>query len=171
MSHFENVGGVVIGDDILKGRGRRDEVTGFLKAIKESPEDVEIIPLISVFGLAGGNISAEAVRFLEKILREGLREAGRLDGILFAFEGAMASADIPDLDTHFLRIARAETGETVPFVCALNCHAILTRQMVDLSSAIVAYRTHPHEDVVETGWRAGDILLRILTGKINPVME
>jgi microcystin degradation protein MlrC len=43
--------------------------------------------------------------------------------------------------------------------------------MVDLADAMVAYRTHPHEDVVETGTRAAHILLDVLTGKTKPVMR
>jgi len=170
LSHFENVNGILVGTDVLTKRESSDEITGFLKAIEESEANIEVVPLISVFGLAGGYIAVHVVQSLEEILRGQLRAAGRLDGILFAFEGAMASSDIPDLDTHFLRIAREETDEGVPFVCALNCHAILTQEMVALSSAIVAYRTHPHEDLVETGQRAANILLQLIAGRIKPAM-
>ena len=62
-------------------------------------------------------------------------------------------------------------GHTVclQVVLALDCHAVVTRQMIDVSTALVASRTHPHVDVVETGMRAANILLETLSGKVRPV--
>ncbi len=170
LTHFKNVSGILVGNDVLEKLDRNDEVTGFLNTIKTSEENIEVIPLLSVFGLAGGNVSTETVRSIEETLRQELSKSGCLDGMLFAFEGAMASAEITDLEGHFLHIARQEKGEAIPIICALNCHAIVTREMVNLSSAIVAYRTHPHVDRAETGKRAANILLRMLADKIKPVM-
>ena len=43
--------------------------------------------------------------------------------------------------------------------------------MVDLATAFVGYRTHPHEDIVETGVRIATVLLDVLRSKIRPVMH
>jgi len=123
-----------------------------------------------VSGFAGGNVAANVVRYFDEILRRELRESGDLDGICFALHGAMASADIPDLEAHFLEVVRQEKGEAIPVVVTLDCHAVLTRKMIKLASAICAYHKHPHTDVVQTGERAAHILLRMLAGEINPVM-
>jgi len=46
----------------------------------------------------------------------------------------------------------------------------VTQQMVELADVFVAYRTHPHDDIVETGARAARVLLDALDGKTKPVM-
>ncbi len=170
LTHFENIGGILVGSEVMTKMDYHDEITGFLKAIKESKKNVEVIPLLSTAGLAGGNVAAESLHYFEEILRRKLSEAGYLDGILFALHGSMSSKDIPDLEGHFLKIVREVKGEIIPVVCSLDCHAVVTRQMVNLVSAIVGYHTHPHVDIVQTGERAANILLGMLTGKINPVI-
>ena len=170
LSDFESYGGLLVGHEVLDQPERRDEVTGFVKAIESGGEDFEVIPLISTEALPSGSVAVDAVRSLDETLRGVLREAGELDGILFSLHGAMASAAIPDLDGHYLEIIRREKGEDIPMVCTLDCHANVTQQMADLSTALVAYRTHPHVDLVETGMRAGEILLRTLQGELRPTM-
>lgn len=172
LEEFQNtVGGILIGEDLLNQPDRSDEIKGFLNVLRSSEEIIEIVPLISASGFAGGNVTAEVVSYLEENLRQMLREAGDLDGFLFALHGAMASKEIPDLEGYFLGIVREALGFEIPLVCTLDHHAILTQKMVDLSHVILAYRTHPHIDVVETGERGAAILLRILAGEINPVMD
>lgn len=171
LFHFKELSGVVVGEEVLVGRESRDEITGFLQAIESTDEAIELVPLINVNDFAGGNVSAEALDYLEKAFRAGLRNSGDLDGILFALHGAMSSAHIPDGDGYLLQVVREEKGAAIPVVCSLDHHAVVTQQMVDLSSALVAYHTHPHIDIVETGKRAGDILLAMLAGKVEPVLS
>ncbi len=169
LSHFTKVGGILVGDEILSHNDRRDEVTGFLRTIESSTENIEAVPFLSASGLAGGNVAPEAVRHLEEILRRALETSGPLDGVLVALHGSMSSADIPDLEGYFLEIIRQEKGPSIPIVCTLDSHAVVTQKMIDLCSVMVAYKTHPHVDIVETGQRAAGILLSILAGKIKPV--
>ena len=169
LSDFENRGGVLVGSDVLTERGRRNEMAGFLNVIERSGENVEVVPLLSAVSLAGGNVAANAVRYFEETLRHKLRDSGHLDGICFALHGSMASADNPDLDGHFLQIVRQEAGEAIPVVVSLDCHAIVTRRMIELASVICGYHKMPHTDIVQTGERAASILLRMLAGEINPV--
>ena len=170
LSDFETFGGVLVGSEVLQRAQRLDEVTGFVRAIEKAGEGSEVVPLMSTSTVPSGPVSAEAVSSLDATLREALREAGNLDGVLVAFHGAMTSAAIPDLEGHYLEVIRQERGETVPVVCTLDLHANVTQQMIDLSTAIIAYRTHPHVDLVETGVRAAGILLRTLRGELKPVI-
>jgi len=172
LEQFQNtVGGILIGEELLNQPDRSDEIKGFLNILGSSEKAIEMVPLLSASGFAGGNVTAEVVSYLEDNLRRMLRESGELDGFLFALHGAMASKEIPDLEGYFLGIVREELGDEIPLVCTLDHHAILTQKMVDLTDVIVAYRTHPHIDVVETGERGAALLLRILAGEINPVMD
>ena len=162
-------GGVLTGKAVLECPDRRDEVLGAAEVLGRD-ERVEIVPLLSAGALPSGLLTDAAVSFLADNLGEQLRHGGQLDGICFALHGAMSAASIPDLDGHMLRILREAVGPDVPIVIALDCHAVVTQQMVDLADALIAYRTHPHVDVVETGARAARILLDTLDGRIKPVM-
>lgn len=170
LSYFKAPGRVHIGSALFEQSQSRCELTGFLNACKVSGQDIEVVPLLSKDDDAQGNVTAESVGYLEELLRSTLREAGPLDGILLALHGAMASAEVPDLDGHFLKIVRQETAGTIPVVCTLDMHAAMTRRMVDLATAITGYRTTPHVDIMETGERAARILLKTLSGRIKPVV-
>jgi len=170
LPDFENVGGVLVGSEVLTNTNRDDEIAGFRNVLEACDDNMEVVPLLSVSGFAGGNVAANVVRYFDEILRRELRESGDLDGICFALHGAMASADIPDLEGYFLEVLRQEKGEAIPVVVSLDCHAVLTRKMVESASAICAYHKHPHTDVVQTGERAASILLRMLAGEIAPVV-
>jgi len=168
LDDFLSYGGVLVGDEVLES-GRRDEVAGAVEAL-EGDGRVEVVPLVSSEALPAGPITDEAADHLAGALRERLRECERLDGICFTLHGAMSAESTADLDGRFLRVLREEAGDDIPLVCALDNHAVVTQQMVDLADAFVAYRTHPHDDVVETGARAARILLDALEGKTKPVM-
>ncbi len=161
-------GGVVIGDSILRRHDERDEVTGFIDVL-QGRADVEIVPLVIAGALPSGLITTAAAAMLESALRESLAAAGRLDGVCIAPHGAMAAEGIDDFDGHLLQVVRQHVGRSAVVVSALDCHAVVTRAMVDLSTAVVAYRTHPHVDRVETGRRAAGVLLDALDGRTRPV--
>ena len=163
-------GGTSDGDQVLDQGITRNEVTGFVDVFGRDGR-VEIIPTLSSGTLPSGLVTDEAVAYLEEILRRRLRAAGRLDGVCFALHGAMSGTSIEDLDGHFLQVIRDEVGPAVPIVVALDCHAVLSGRMFDLTTAMTAYRTHPHLDLVETGAKAAHMLLDVLDGKTRPVVR
>ena len=169
LEDFLSYSGVLVGNEILES-ARRDEVAGAVDVLLRDGR-VEIVPLVSAEALPAGYITDEAVGYLASHLRDRLRQAGQLDGICFTLHGAMTAQSTPDLDGYFLEILREEAGSDIPIICALDNHAVVTRQMVEIADAFVAYRTHPHEDVVETGMKAAKILLDVLNGKTKPVMR
>lgn len=161
-------GGLLIGDSILHRAGAADELTGMLGVIGQDPA-VEPVPLLAAAREPSGAVAADCVDALSEMLRGQLRDAGPLDAICFSLHGAMTGETSPDLDGHFLQVIRDEVGTRIPVVCSLDCHATVTRRMLALSTALAAYRTHPHQDVVETGRRAATILIDALAGRSRPV--
>ena len=161
-------GGVAVGAEVLNRPERSDEIAGFAAVLGQDSQ-VETVPLLSAGALPVGLLTEDTVQFLEDLLRRQLQAAGRLDGVCLATHGAISGATIADLDGYFLELIRAELGYDVPIIVALDCHAMVTRKMVDLATALIAYRTHPHVDLVDTGRRAAAILLRTLRGEIQPV--
>lgn len=163
-------GGTLVGEALLQQGGRRDELTGFIEALSDHG-GVQIVPLVSTGALPAGLITSSAAQAIEEALSRALDLAGPLDGVCIAPHGAMAAQGINDFDGHLLRIMRDHIGPVAPLVTALDCHAVVTRQMIEASTALVAYRTHPHVDLVETGARAARILLDVLEGKTQPVVR
>jgi microcystin degradation protein MlrC len=166
-SDFRSYQGMLVGNEVLNQPERRDEITGFQEVLCRE-RGIEIVPLFSTEALPSGLLSDDAVGYLDAMLRGQLVRAGRLDGICFALHGAISGHTIPDLDGHFLKVMREVVGPSIPIACPLDCHAVVTRQMVELATGLVAYRTHPHVDLVETGARAARILVDTLRGKVKP---
>ena len=162
--------GTLIGPKVLANLQHRNEMAGFVEVLKGC-SGIQIVPLLSAGALPSGLLAEDTVRYFEDILRGELRRAGRLDGICLALHGATSSTTVPDFDGHFLKIVRQEVGPDIPIICALDPHAIVTTQMLELCDAVFAYRTHPHVDLVETGMLAARTLMDQIRGKIKPAVS
>ena len=171
IEDFESYqGGTLVGRAVPEAVARRDEIAGFIDVLR-GRNDIEIVPLISAGALPSGLISRAAAAHLETLWRDELVAAGPLEGVCIATHGAMAADDTDDFDGHLLAILRDRLGAEAPLVTALDCHAVVTQKMVDASTALVAFRTHPHVDVLETGKRAASILLDALDGRTRPTVR
>ena len=161
--------GIYEGPEILERMRGRGQVGGCVDAVAAAGLAVEWIPIVSAWAMAGGRISTEARLFFEERIGTGLRRAGRINALALHLHGAAAAEGVDDVEGAQLAICRAVLGPEVPIVLSLDHHANITRQMVELSTAIVGHRTQPH-DTYDTGRIAGEILVRILRGEVKPVM-
>lgn len=153
----------------VPGFFRRAELGGFVAAARRQRSAVEPVPIFSAWASSGGPLSLECFEALEARLVEGLRAAGRLDGVFLALHGAMGVAGVRDPETRLLRAARAAAGG-VPVVTTHDLHGNLTKERVEAADAIVAYGTNPHRDHARVGRRAGEILLGLVGGSIRPTV-
>ena len=161
--------GIHEGLEILEKMQGKGQIGGCVDAVAASGMNVEWIPIISGWAMAGGRVSTEARMFFEERIGTGLRNAGKIDALALHLHGAAAAEGVDDMEGAQLAICRAILGPDIPIVLSLDHHANITRQMVELSTAIVAHRTQPH-DVYDTGKIAGEILVRILRKEVKPVM-
>jgi microcystin degradation protein MlrC len=152
--------------ETMRGRG---QVGGCIDAVADSGFEIEWIPIISAWAMAGGRIDTEARLFFEERIGTGLRDAGHIDALAFHLHGACSAEGVDDVEGAQLGICRAVLGPAVPIVVSLDHHANVTHQMVALSTAIVGHRTQPH-DTYDTGRLAGEMLVRILRDGARPVM-
>lgn len=158
------------GEEILRyHRAVRNEVGGAL-SVFDAHADVEIVPTYSAFFItSGGTLAQAAWRRIADELLAGIRAAPPVDGVYFCMHGAMASEEELDPEGYLLAETRKILGEQVPIVVSLDLHGILTERMIEQSDAVVAYHTYPHVDFFETGQRAAQLLLRIVSGEVKPV--
>ena len=83
---------------------------------------------------------------------------------------ATETEDDPEGEPSWRRCA-AIVGPDVPIVASFDLHAHLTDRMVAASDALIAYRTIPHVDFVETGARAMELLIDAMRGRTHPVVR
>ena len=151
--------------DVFRGVG---EIGGFVDAIERSGRNIEIVPIVRGWAVAGGRITQDAYRFFERKMLEGLRAAGPIDGLSLQLHGACSADGIDDVEGAQLATCRSVLGPDVPIVLGLDHHANVTQQMVSLATAIVGHRTQPH-DPYDTGRCGADVMLRILCEGARPV--
>lgn len=167
MESFEAFG-VHLGEEVLELSV--GPVGGFLEAVRNSALEIEVVPLIKAFAVAGGRITDDTCQALTSNLTERLSAAGQLDGFAFLMHGACAATSEDDVEGYMLAAVRAVVGDSLPVVVGVDHHANITERMMSLSTAIIGHRTQPH-DPYETGRLTGELLLRTVAGEVSPVMS
>lgn len=132
---------------------------------------VEIVPLLKATSTSGGPIERRTYEAFREEIVSGVRDAGRLDGVYLALHGAMGVEGMRDPEGDLLAHLREVVGARMPIGVSHDLHANITERRAELATFIVGYKTNPHRDFAETGYRAGEILTRTVLGEIEPVME
>jgi microcystin degradation protein MlrC len=158
------------GQEIIeKLRGGGMEVSAIIRAAEE--DGIELVPILATYGGTGGPVATKAYAYLrDEILAGAHRHAAEADGAILALHGAMLTEDLDDPEGDLLDGLRQLLGPKKPIVCSLDCHAHVTDLMVQRATAFVAYQTHPHVDIYDTGYRAMKLFGRVVRGEVRPVM-
>lgn len=161
------------GDEIIPfAKKEKLEIGGFIKAIeKHGRGSVEILPILKARSSSGGPLERDLYERFKDDIISGLRKSGRLDGVYLALHGATGVDGLRDPEGDLLAAVRDEVGPTVPIAVTFDLHANVTRRQVELATFIIGYRTNPNRDQFETGYSAGELLLRTARGETKPVME
>lgn len=166
IEHFKN-DILTIGQEVKKiFSGTHHEVAGFLSCLERA--SIEAVPIFAARAVPYGIISGDAWKEMMSLMFGELKKAGPLDGVLVAPHGATVSEPESDADGFWLSKLRAVVGPTVPIIGTLDPHANLSRQMVQSTNALVAYRTNPHIDQFDSGVKAASLMIRTLRGEIRP---
>lgn len=165
-------GALFYGDSILPVSREADlEIGGFLKAVDELGNGgIRIVPIIKARSMSGGPVQRSLYEEFKQDLIRGLKKAGKVDGLYLALHGAMGVDGLRDPEGDLIKAARLVIGEAVPIGVSHDLHANLTRERVRQATFIVGYKTNPHRDHAEVGYRVGEILVKTVQGKIKPVM-
>ena len=159
MSHRDRPP-LVRGQDVLSWLGETSfALSGFLRDMRSQHD---IVPLLWTSGGAGGLVTADAYERIAGEMIGRLSEALPVDAVYLDLHGAMVSAPFEDGEGELLRRVRATVGPNVPIVISLDYHSNVTPEMVENCDGLVAYRTYPHVDRVETGQFAARALTLVL---------
>jgi microcystin degradation protein MlrC len=94
--------------------------------------------------------------------------AGGFDAIYLDLHGAAVAECADDAEGELIERMRAVVGPEMIIVTSLDLHANVTARMLNLTTAMTAYRTYPHVDMRETGARAARMLARRLAAAATP---
>lgn len=121
---------------------------------------------------AGASPSAGVTRdAFERIfdaLRADLVAAGRLDGVYLDLHGAAVCEHLDAPDAFLLGAVRGFVVAQVPIVASVDMHANVDEELLEHVDYVVAYRTYPHVDMVETGALAFELLERRFSAGARP---
>jgi microcystin degradation protein MlrC len=147
------------GADVLKWlTGTTFALPGFMQEMKQH----ELVPLLWTSGGAGALVTRDAFERIAGSLVGRLSEAMPVDAVYLDLHGAMVTEDFEDGEGELLRRVRAVVGDKIPVAVSLDYHANVTPEMVAHADALIAYRTYPHVDRVETGQYAAKAMAQLL---------
>ena len=151
------------GPELLQAfKGMNIPIAGFIEAVKKSGHELE--PLVWCHATPSAHVTNDAFERITGAMIEALEEMGPIDAVYLDLHGAMVCQHLDDGEGEIIARVRDVIGPDIPFVVSLDLHANITKRMVDLSDALVVYRTYPHVDMAETGARAAAHLDAILEG-------
>ncbi len=134
--------------------------SGFLARAEEC--GCVIVPSCWAGATPSGRITEDAFERIRSAILDDLTAAlasGTLDGIYLDLHGAAVCEHLDDPEAILLQDVRALAGVSMPIVASLDLHANVNESMLDAADYLVAYRTYPHVDMLETGRRAFDLLV------------
>ncbi len=142
------------------------EVPGFYARMDEKGAWTPV-PVIMIAAPPGGPIVQDVfLDFLDRA-RRCLAAALPLDGVYIASHGASSATGDEDSDGTLVEMVRGIVGPAVPIVVTHDLHCNVSEKLVELSDALIAYRTNPHVDMRERAAEAADLIER-LRGGLKP---
>lgn len=158
---------LLTGENLLSEAHPKSYIGGFVEGSRRA--DVELVPLVDIRFVHGGIIHRSVFEAYRDRIVQALAGARPLDGVYFAFHGALtAEPPYTDGEASILRAARDCLGADIPFVATYDFHGIYTDW--EITAAVpFPLNTNPHIDGFERGIEAGQCLLQMLDGRVHPV--
>lgn len=157
------------GGALFSARGDSSPLAGVLAVADECQWDVT--PIIDLRATPGALVADEVVeRFwseFERIAAPRLVERS-VDGIFLVLHGAMVSQSIDDVEGELIVRIRKLPGATgIPICGVLDLHGNISRETIELTQGLVAYRCNPHTDAKDAAINGARLLDRIFqTGRM-----
>ena len=140
-------------------------VTGaYIEIAEREGADFELA--IAAEAWPSGPVEDDAYAAISDTIVAAVRRGG-WDGILLDLHGAMVTRSHEDGEGTLLARIRAIAPRT-PIAVSYDMHANLYPEMVEHANVVAGYQTYPHVDMYGTGRRAGDALIRMIKGQVQP---
>jgi microcystin degradation protein MlrC len=165
-------GGVLYGEDVIKkAKSVKGYVRGFVKvAEKEGVELVGILDASRSWGGSSGSwLTPKCFDKYADGIAEGLKAAGKLDGLFLSLHGAMAAREYHKPEAEVARRAREAVGD-IPIMVTLDLHANEDHELTDATDAVFIIKTYPHVDKEEAGMKAARWMIDTIKKEKKPTM-
>lgn len=143
-------------------------LAGMFRAAEE--RGATAIPGISMFAWSGGPVEQEVAEHFLKKVESVLAAHAPIDGVFVSLHGATQTTLHEDASGYMLEAIRRMVGESAVIAVSTDLHANVTDRMVEQADIICGYRTYPHQDHYETGYRAAKLGLSCLMDNEKPRM-
>src|SRR5919106_2634028 len=126
------------GADVLRVmRNINVGLAGFVDAAEAQGWD--LVPTIACGASPSAHVTRDAYERIVKVMVDGIRTAGALDGVYLDLHGAMVTEHLDDGEGEILRRVREVIGNDLPLVVSVDLHANVTPEMVKHADALIAY--------------------------------
>jgi microcystin degradation protein MlrC len=165
-------GALLYGEEIIAYSKKEDQqIAGFLDAVAELGEEkIRIVPILKAKAMSGGPVESKLYAHFKRTILDALENIQHLDGIYLSLHGTMGVEGLEDPEGDLLAAVRKVVGKDIPIGVSYDLHANITEEDARHASFIVGYKTNPHRDHYDTGYRSGKILVETLQGEVKPVM-
>lgn len=141
-------------------------LAGFIDAAEAAGH--EIVPLLWASASPSSYVEERAYERIVGMLQDSLAAVAPVDAVFLSLHGAMVTEHLEDAEADTIKRCRDvlnPLGWKIPVVITLDYHANISPAMVGRASALLGYRSYPHEDMAETGARMLPWLERLLAGE------
>jgi microcystin degradation protein MlrC len=132
---------------------------------------IELIPTLHANGWPGGVVERTAYENFRKEILNGIKNAGKLDGIYMDMHGALHVEGYEDAQASLIKDIRELVGKDVLISGSFDLHGNPSPDFVENIDLMTAYRTAPHRDADETKARAARMLADALKFGWKPHIE
>lgn len=157
-------GQAMLDDARSKAPGMLGELPGFI-ADMDAAGPWQPVPMTLAMAEPGGPVDHGFFLKLMQAWEDGLRAAGRLEGVYLVLHGAGLTTVDHDPEGLLLAMVRRILGPAVPVVATYDLHANVSEADVTLVNAFIGYRTNPHLDMRERGAEAAQTLRALIGGQ------
>ena len=155
------------GEEITKFfRGTRTGIGGYLDVLER--EGVKCHPTIAAGATPAGPIKNEDYWTIVEAIKDDIKQADRVDGVLLALHGAMVAEGVDEAEGVLLKEVRGLVGDNVPIIITLDLHGLISELMIENCDAIFGYDTNPHVDMYERGVEAAETMVKAIKGVVRP---
>jgi microcystin degradation protein MlrC len=133
-------------------------------------EGVELIPTMHARTSPSSTITKEVFDHLVKKLLNGVKSAGKVDGVLLSLHGGGFSEEYPDLEGKIFEEIRKITGPKVVIGSMHDFHSNSTQKWIENTNIILGYDTYPHIDTYERATEVAELTIKAIRKDINPTM-
>jgi len=167
-------GGIPKGQEVLESaRGIPSYINGYIKVAEGEP-DIELVGILAASRSRGGSsgswLTKECFDKYSYGIANGIKKAGKIDGVLLALHGAMAVTGVPRPEPEIVRRVRKVVGPYIPIMVTLDLHANEDKELTDAADGVFILKTYPHVDSEEIGMAAARCMVETIRGNIKPTM-